>query len=84
LLVAENLVEGTSGFGFERSGVMILRHTLELPRNVLALEDNIPAAAVWILTAGEWFYEHRGLRMETPGLPFEQGLGEFDDEDELR
>lgn len=78
LLVAEDLVgEGASGLGFDRSGLLILRHTLEIPRGVKTLEDNIPACAVWILTAGKWIYEHRGLQLETPLRALENGFEEY-------
>ncbi|ORY58042.1 uncharacterized protein BCR38DRAFT_447829 [Pseudomassariella vexata] len=46
-------------------GVKILRDALEVSRRVYSLEDNLPAAAVWILTAGRTIYAQRGLDMRT-------------------
>ena len=32
-----------------------------MERDIDALEDNIPSAAVWIITAGKYLYENNGL-----------------------
>jgi hypothetical protein len=84
LLVAENLVgEGRTGLGFDRSGLLVLSHTLEVPRLIQTLEDNVPVAAVWILTAGKWIYEHRGLPLESPWRALESRFEEYDGPDGL-
>jgi hypothetical protein len=39
------------GIQFDRPALQVLNHALEIKRQTDALEENIPAAAVWILYA---------------------------------
>jgi hypothetical protein len=65
-LVAEEF--GSLAKSFAKSGFWVLTNTLEIQRDVIALEENVPSAAVWILKAGKWLREHRGLELSL-GLP---------------
>jgi len=67
-LVAEEF--GSRVESFAGSGIWVLANTLEIPQEVIFLEENVPSAAVWILKAGQWFRGHRGLELEHGlGLP---------------
>jgi hypothetical protein len=73
LLVAEDLV---TGMGFDNSSFSVLKHTLESRRSVQVLE-NIPAAAIWILTTKE-----RNL-LENTVRVYEGRIEEYDGPDGL-
>jgi hypothetical protein len=79
LLVAEDLV-GVMNW-FPSSGLIVLWHTLEFERGVQVLEDNIPVAAVWILTAGKWMRAHRELDMKNPWVAIDGKIQEYDGPD---
>jgi len=83
LLVAEHIETS-----FAQDGLWVLRNTLEITRDLETLEDNIPSAAVWILTAGRWIHENRGLHLwsnlerleENPHIEDYQGSDGLSDE----
>ena len=69
---------------FERYTIWLLHHALEAPRRVDALDDNIPAAATWILHAGRIVYHNAartdsGSKKPMPAEPedFYKGLDGF-------
>jgi hypothetical protein len=78
LLVAEDLV---TGMGLDNSGFSVLKHTLESRRSVQVLEENIPAAAIWILTTKEWVYKRNLL--ENTVRVYESRIEEYDGPDGL-
>lgn len=52
------------GQGFVAIGVEVMQHTLEKPRRLETLEDNLPVVATWILVAGQSLYSSIGLEMD--------------------
>jgi hypothetical protein len=54
---------GSLAQSFARSVFSVLMYTLEIERDITALEENVPSAAVWVITAGRWFREHPGLEL---------------------
>jgi hypothetical protein len=63
------------GIGFEFYALRILNYALNLKRSLVGLDDHIPAAAAWILHAGEWIYakddDSEELKRVSIGEPWE-------------
>jgi len=76
VLVAENAVE--KHLWFPETGLIVLWHTLEFHRSAYDLEDNIPVAATWILTAGSWMREHREMELQIPWVALEDDVQYYD------
>lgn len=64
-LLVQDVLSGEGGntFGFDESGLSCLRYVLELRRDAEELDENVPAAAVWIINAGTYFEGHAGLEL---------------------
>jgi hypothetical protein len=57
---------------FKLIPLQVLQHALEVKRRPDALDDNVPAAAVWILHAGVWLFKKgdNGEGVEGDGVGF--------------
>ena len=55
-------VTAASVSNFESYGMWIFRHTLEQERITEEVDDNLPAAAMWIVYAGETVYHNNAAR----------------------
>lgn len=57
---------------FRTIPLQLLQHALEVKRRPDALDDNVPAAAMWILFAGAWLFEkgNSGEEVEGDGVGF--------------
>lgn len=73
-----------SVLNLESYAIWLLRHALEVPRRIDTLDNNIPAAATWILHAGRIIYHNAARTDIEPRKPvdakpqdFYQGLDGF-------
>lgn len=77
-----NLPEGEqASFGYYHQALLLLRHVLETPRKTQTLNENLPAIAAWISTAGSQL--HGLCQREQALLPRDTTRLRYVDEQEL-
>jgi Protein of unknown function (DUF3632) len=53
---------------FRVGPLKVLNHALEVRRRADVLDDNVPAAAVWMIYAGKWIFENEECSEEVLGV----------------